>query len=69
MRNCPNPGAGRSTLRPGGTYVCATAFWDDGGTSGYLYPACDAVGAEACPARTYCNAANGYCCDGGFCYD
>lgn len=65
MRTCPNPGGGRSATRP--AYTCRTVNASDGGVQGILFPACDNAGAPACPPRTFCNAGNGYCCDGGVC--
>jgi hypothetical protein len=38
----------------------------DGGTLGYLWPACDQPG-YACANGFFCNLGNGYCCDGGTC--
>jgi hypothetical protein len=69
LLTCPNPGAGRSNLRPGGAYVCATRTTADGGTIGVLWPACDqpSLTPSNCPTNTYCNTANGYCCDAGNC--
>ncbi len=69
LRTCPSPGGGRSSLRPGGAYVCATRIEPDAGVIGVLWPACDqpSLGAASCPAQTYCDVPTGYCCDGGVC--
>ena len=69
IRTCNTPGQGRSALRPGGAYVCLTRAEPDGGSIGILWPACDqpSLTPSNCPANTFCNTTNGYCCDGGNC--
>jgi hypothetical protein len=68
LRTCNTPGAGYSALRLNNQYTCRRYTQADGGTNkGYLWPACTQPGTPPCPANTFCNTGNGYCCDGGFC--
>jgi hypothetical protein len=66
LERCPNPGAGRGSLRTG--YTCYTITDIDGGTAGYAWPSCDRPGQPACPSGFSCNTTNGYCCQGTLCY-